>query len=986
MNTGDPGNGGLRAAPPIAAESVPAPERKRGNPLSELIGTEARYVSELSIAIRRAAAAWSQANFPPPQLDRLFRAIELIYRTNNEFLRSLQEIGPTPSSPKGLGNLLMAWIDKLDEPYTRYCHVYMVDMDRWAPIQYNPDLPRILAAASQELPRVDASDPVHPHDTGAPWTMDAFFRLPIARLRFYKKLYSRLLRSTQPGRSDYDLLRTANEKLDALLELAHRQESVSVLASNAAEPSSARGAAGAGATVDAGAARGAGGAEGAEGRTAAPSTDARAPSSTTPPVGAAAQGAPLPAGKGPAPLGAAAALPPPPPTETGAPGPESRVAALSASLAAQSVDQIQARISSAYTMDIFSMQPKSCRLQINPPSLPFYRTLRVTDGFPMHVNPPNAHDRRVLQYGRIIVLTDLVLIGEDVLKDTENRGEPRQDIWLMFPPLAGKFVEAVPSGNANEHALRILIMGKAEIIVYLPSAERQHAWLRAIDACHQFAAQRTPRAAPAAGGAAAPGGGGAGAPSAAAPPAVAPSAAAPPAVAPSAAAPPAVAPSAAAPPAVAPSAAAPPAVAPSAAAPSAAAPAVAPPASASMGGGAAAYAALGAPARAEGSGIGAPLPDSAHAARSQPRQAMSPPPLLIPGATTVEPLPPVPIGEQDAGPLSPTTPSAHLTRENSLTSLESFAKAPLRNRIGSPESRGPSPLSMARQPTSPTRSAFPSLGMRSAPGSDEGGVSGPGSTDARVVPVRQATAPSPLVPQPGRTPGGVPSGTLALGSDAGVPGARTTPAAAAFLNARRPSEPNMDTSLQVRAAPAPSLPPGHRAPIRSASQPRLQGGVGSAMSPSQMLQGGARDMSPDWMDMPQSNAAEAALKKPTSFDLCAQMRCKVFLKQSYAQWKALGHARLRLYHLQPTRANQLVVENNKKLLISSIVLSDAIERVGKTGVAVELSDAGRPTGVVYMLHLRSEESASGLFHQLIEGSGRTTSPKLVAGAGGSGGG
>ena len=103
------------------------------------------------------------------------------------------------------------------------------------------------------------------------------------------------------------------------------------------------------------------------------------------------------------------------------------------------------------------------------------------------------------------------------------------------------------------------------------------------------------------------------------------------------------------------------------------------------------------------------------------------------------------------------------------------------------------------------------------------------------------------------------------------------------------------------------------------------------------------------------------------------MRCRLYLKQSHGQWKALGNARLKLYHILPDDVKQLVVENDKKStpLISSIILPDGVERVGKVGVAVELSDNGNRTGIIYMLHLRSEESAMALFGQLLEGSDRT---------------
>jgi hypothetical protein len=113
---------------------------------------------------------------------------------------------------------------------------------------------------------------------------------------------------------------------------------------------------------------------------------------------------------------------------------------------------------------------------------------------------------------------------------------------------------------------------------------------------------------------------------------------------------------------------------------------------------------------------------------------------------------------------------------------------------------------------------------------------------------------------------------------------------------------------------------------------------------------------------------------PVTSSVSAQMKCKVFLKQGHAQWKSLGSARLKLYHQQPTNVKQLVVEaedKNKSVLISTIVLSDGVERVGKTGVAVELSDNGARTGIVYMIQLRNEQSAVGLYESLLEGSDRT---------------
>jgi len=126
-------------------------------------------------------------------------------------------------------------------------------------------------------------------------------------------------------------------------------------------------------------------------------------------------------------------------------------------------------------------------------------------------------------------------------------------------------------------------------------------------------------------------------------------------------------------------------------------------------------------------------------------------------------------------------------------------------------------------------------------------------------------------------------------------------------------------------------------------------------------------------DSPPPSPVEQVYTGPVTSSITAQMKCKVYLQQQHAQWKSLGTAKLKLYVQQPINVKQLVVEADKKektMLISTIVLTDGVERVGRTGVAVELSDKGSRTGIVYMIQLRNESSASGLFDSLLAGSDR----------------
>jgi hypothetical protein len=150
----------------------------------------------------------------------------------------LNEIGgadPANANPKALGDLLMRWvrwvyfletigltsreqIDDLEQPYSNYCARYIAGFDRWPPVQDNARLFPVLDAFSATFP---------PPDTDV-WTLDALFLLPKGRLKYYRKLYGRLLKSTTEGRSDHRLLVSAVERLDQLQQLLEERAELHV--------------------------------------------------------------------------------------------------------------------------------------------------------------------------------------------------------------------------------------------------------------------------------------------------------------------------------------------------------------------------------------------------------------------------------------------------------------------------------------------------------------------------------------------------------------------------------------------------------------------------------------------------------------------------------------------------------------------------------------------------------------------------------------
>ena len=194
---------------------------------------------------------------------------------------------------------------------------------------------------------------------------------------------------------------------------------------------------------------------------------------------------------------------------------------------------------------------------------------------------------------------------------------------------------------------------------------------------------------------------------------------------------------------------------------------------------------------------------------------------------------------------------------------------------------------------------------------------------------------------------------------------------------------HLSAGSQMSAGTTPSFFNGHRPPSRSRSAEPLRVVIPAARPPDPPsarfsnfpnlagnYPGGG--VHPDDLSPPASPVEEEATTFTGPAVISAQMKCKVFLKQSHQQWKALGSGKLKLYAQAQGNVKQLVVESDssKSLVISTIVLTDGVERVAKTGVAVEISDRGNRTGIIYMIQLRNEASAAGLFESLLAGSGR----------------
>ncbi|GAA5894598.1 hypothetical protein JCM5296_002899 [Sporobolomyces johnsonii] len=952
-------------SPPPSATSSSNPMRpsaaaagKKPNPLEDLITTETLYVEDLGVVIKRVAAAWSRSNFPPPALDTMFRAVEAVYRINKTLHGKLLEIGPNPSSPKALGDLLMRWISDLEPAYTRYASTLQLDFDSYSPVQSNPKLPPILASLSWPgtLPGPEGDEP-------ATVTLDHLFQLPIYRIRYYKKLYAKLLRSTQEGRSDHALLVSANEKLARLEQLAAESRARSVLSpeereemrrrqedqvrererqeNEARERQERERPRGAPPRLDLSLAQemvAIGQVEQSSGESAkidSPSTSSLRSSSAT--------------GTSTANTSAAAH------SSTGKEPP-------------LRVEELERRLNTERTLDIFTMNPRKCKLQMQPPTLPFTRQLRKASSVTVSFIPTSDPSQRTVVHQRayIILLTDLFLICE-WMAPNEAGAVAGQDLWLVYPPLAGKHLR-VAEGQARGE-IEIGIMGKERLTIRMNGGEEEaRDWRATIEEAIQFGAKhalslrtdsgssgrtRSPMSPTSptsqyigqvlspTGSPLSPTFG------------MAPSGANVPS---------------------------PLSRSPEPASPTSAISRQDQPSQP--------FPSPGGPDDRAAFGYGAP-PDrpSLQSQQQQPygeRRAFSGPaqPVARPernqsiaqGYSSQSLSSP----HYGAGP-SPSPSSSNFNIDNYALSSRGTSPYP-GDFYGSSAQYQPQqqqqqqPYPTGRQSPyhnqhyhphefAPPQAPFSNEGYGSRPSSRQSNTS-MGSSSNRTD--RSSGYPDPPPPLPKeRSYNGL--DISGRGGPIYPTSMRTDPGDQRSVSGRSDYLSPGNSVHRSRSADALRGESPYRMPSQALAQDR------TGPAPGFGAKVGGRIAGED--DSPPPSPVD---KTPDKTSIVAQMRCKIFLQQYHSVWKSLGTAKLKLYLSTPSNTKQLVVDSDKsnsKTLISTIVLTDGVERVGKTGVAIELSDQGDRTGIVYMLQMKTEQAATGLFEQLLLGSDRAAGGK-----------
>ncbi|CAG8491820.1 3994_t:CDS:10 [Rhizophagus irregularis] len=404
-------------SPQTPPMSPPSPyqesNRRVNNPLIDLIETEKKYLKDLKCLLQQVTACWSNDDFPPPELDLMFRNVEVIYKQNKKFYLKLDKIGSNPASAKDLGETLLIWIDDMDDPYTKYVENFKLGFDSIPEIEENLNLQQTLNDIS-----VEKNQPV---------SLDYFFDMPLKRLYYYKKLYLRLYRSTEPGRADNSLLLAANERIDPAEDVV----SSTVISSVSEDVSSVM----VSPTIEV---------------HQIEKQDNIAPSIKSQTIDS--------------------------PVDPNIVVSTDKVQSVKRDW---TLEELESQLDTSKTKDLFTKLPKIVKISLLSKNLPFERKIVLHGDFIIETTKSMNSTETTHINAHIFLLTDLLLICQEITQE-------EKDLKLMYPPFNTYHLAINDVSDDQEDSLELTILQKEMIILYANDKDTKDDWLREINKAIEF--------------------------------------------------------------------------------------------------------------------------------------------------------------------------------------------------------------------------------------------------------------------------------------------------------------------------------------------------------------------------------------------------------------------------------------------------------------------------------------------------------------------
>ncbi|KAG2198588.1 hypothetical protein INT47_001035, partial [Mucor saturninus] len=103
---------------------------------------------------------------------------------------------------------------------------------------------------------------------------------------------------------------------------------------------------------------------------------------------------------------------------------------------------------------------------------------------------------------------------------------------------------------------------------------------------------------------------------------------------------------------------------------------------------------------------------------------------------------------------------------------------------------------------------------------------------------------------------------------------------------------------------------------------------------------------------------------PQTLKPVMQCKAKLFIKNETSNWSTFGGVTMRISQQAPSMRMLIQIENDKAKLVSAIVKSGNVEKISSKRISFLLVDDAQKTSIVYMIHLREDQTGNKIYEYL----------------------
>ncbi|KAL1922787.1 uncharacterized protein VTP21DRAFT_9163 [Calcarisporiella thermophila] len=145
------------------------------------------------------------------------------------------------------------------------------------------------------------------------------------------------------------------------------------------------------------------------------------------------------------------------------------------------LETFQESIDCTYVRDLFTLQPKRCKLQLSPPNMPNQRFIveRGNVFISLLDKRDNVTGSCVTHpSGHVVLLSDLFLICNRMTEE-EMRRKPGKRLYLLYPPLMVRYLHfALVDSNEEDSLFEVVIKKRERILMRAPNKQARDLWLK----------------------------------------------------------------------------------------------------------------------------------------------------------------------------------------------------------------------------------------------------------------------------------------------------------------------------------------------------------------------------------------------------------------------------------------------------------------------------------------------------------------------------